>query len=678
MAAQTFNFQTFYTQELEYLDNDLDYYRSIDGNLDEYQKPVIYNGLYKLAWDYFALQQNTTHNLAAYNLVAAVVAIAANDPRHPAVIDTNTEFIDIMNLYCRNIGLILAGLLNVRYNDNITELKIWLTENPVFQMSLPDVGLTHTPLAGGVLHGATDGAALINVYAREAFLIAIAAAGRAQTDIDRQNLQTLIQSVAFCTAECTRFRALLAAVNASIAGGVQTVAQITTILNRVVADGLASSKAKYAEHLLLAVNRSTIIEMDNYNTPVKMFANTLPLRTSEIDQRIKNEVQQTVQESKTGDVVLEAPQGDELVTTVFTKGLDTDRDKLITGMPKRITHTLMTGCNNLYNGITARNGPTVKIMSYGGRQYVCPIQTRDGTDVNDVRTEFIPELRLTIEGKEALPLTAVVVAANQYKIIGVPGGIPGPNPQPLKERFAGLFGSRAVNTCTTDPTDVANMTQLPANYISRSKEPGHGDWQSMPNYATLWMIALTANTKNITPEADAAYLFSERQSGIKCFTFQSILVGRDKFVVPKNDSNCMLPSNWELFAMHPSGKLLYHNNSTQLLQVNPPPGSYWKQWNGAKYIHSYMAEIGYQKAKENYEDKIRLEHFERLPPGKEEELFQRGAHDELMKYVETLTTYRARGGSVNNNKKRYNKKTMMSILKTAKRKYFTRRNKTKQ
>ena len=96
MAAQTFNFQTFYTQELEYLDNDLDYYRSIDGILDEYQKPVIYNGLYKLAWDYFALQQNTTHNLAAYNLVAAVVAIAANDPRHPAVIDTNTEFIDII------------------------------------------------------------------------------------------------------------------------------------------------------------------------------------------------------------------------------------------------------------------------------------------------------------------------------------------------------------------------------------------------------------------------------------------------------------------------------------------------------------------------------------------------------------------------------------------------------
>jgi hypothetical protein len=676
MAAQTFNFQTFYTQELEYLDNDLDYYRSIDGNLDEYQKPVIYNGLYKLAWDYFALQQNTTHNLAAYNIVAAVVAIAVGDPRHPAVIDTNTEFIDIMNLYCRNIGLILAGLLNVRYNDNITELKIWLTENPVFQMSLPVVGLTHTPLATAAVNVATDGARLIGVYAVEAFLIAIRdrATGRAQTDIDLQNIQTLNQSVADCTAECVRFRALLAAVNASIAGAARTVAQITLAFNPII-DGLPSSRAKYAEHLLLAVNRSTIIEMDNYNTSVKMVANTLPLRTSEIDQRIKNEVQQTVQESKTGDVVLEAPQGDELVNTVFTKGLDTDRDKLITGMPKRITHTLMTGCNNLYYGV---GGPTVKIMSYGGRQYVCPIQTRDGTDVNDVRTEFIPELRLTIEGKQAVTAAAAVVAANQYKIIGVPGGIPGPNPQPLKERTLGLFGSRAVNTCTTDPTDVTNMTQLPANYISRSKEPGHGDWQSMPNYATLWMIALTANTKNITPEADAAYLFSERQSGIKCFTFQSILVGRDKFVVPKNDSNCMLPSNWELFAMHPSGKLLYHNNSTQLLQVNPPPGSYWKQWNGAKYIHSYMAEIGYQKAKENYEDKIRVQNLQRLPPGEEEELFQRGAHDGLMKYVETLTTYRARGGSVNNNKKRYNKKTMMSILKTAKRKYFTRRNKTKQ
>ena len=275
-------------------------------------------------------------------------------------------------------------------------------------------------------------------------------------------------------------------------------------------------------------------------------------------------------------------------------------------------------------------------------------------------------------------MTVAVPTPNQYKIRDVIGGMPGPNPQPLEGRTLGILGRRKLNDCTTDPTDEVNMTQLPLNYISYGKEKGHGDWQSMPNYATLWMILLTANTKNITPESEGAYLFSERQSGIKCFTFQSILVGRDKFVVPKNHSNCMLPSNWELFAMHPSGKLLYHNNSNSLLQVNPPPGSYWKQWTGANYTHSYMAEIGYQNAKQNYEDKIRLENFERLPPGKEEELFQRGAHDELMNYVETLTTYRARGGSVNNNKKRYNKKTMMSILKTAKRKYFTRRNKTKQ
>ena len=255
--------------------------------------------------------------------------------------------------------------------------------------------------------------------------------------------------------------------------------------------------------------------------------------------------------------------------------------------------------------------------------------------------------------------------------------MPGPNPQPLKPRFMGLVGRRVLKECTTNTIDQLNMSQLPLNYISLGKQAGHGDWQSMPNYATLWMILLTANTKNVTPESEGDYVFSERQSGIKCFSFQSILVGRDKFVVPKNDSNCMLPSNWQLFAMWPSGKLLYHNITTGDLQVNPPDKSYWKQWSGANYIHSYMAEIGYQDAKAKYIAANRVQNLN-LSLIEQEELFQRGAHDALMIYVGTLTTLRRRGGSGNNNKKRYNKKTMMSILKTAKRRYFTRRNKTKQ
>jgi len=680
MAAQVFNFQTFYTQELEYLNADLDYYKSLDrdGNLDECKKPVIFNGLYKLAWDYFALQQNTTHNEAVYNqaVLGGLAPIANTDPRLPAIIDTDAEFLETMNLYCKIIGMVLSGLMDIAYNDNITGFKTWLTENPVFQMSLPVVNLVHTPLVAGVPNGAQDGATLIGVYAREAFALAKGAVPN--TDIDLQNIATLNQAVADCAAECRRFRAALAAVNGVTGAAGRTVPQITNPFDGQVPDDLPSSRAKYFDHLLLALTRGTVIEMDNYNGSVKRVADILPRRASDVDRLIKEDVEKIA--NKTGDAVAAAPQDDANVTTVFTKGLNTDRDLLITAMPRRMTHTCIAGCNPIYEtaaGRAGRPGPTVKIMSYNNKQYVCPIQTRDDENVNNVRTEMIPDLNLRIEGKQAVTMATPLVAANQYKIRDVVGGIPGPNPQPLKSRTLGIFGRRELSACTTDTTDAENMTQLPLNYVSYGKEPGHGDWQSMPNYATLWMILLTANTKNVTVESEGAYVFSERQSGIKCFTFQSILVGRDKFVVPKNDSNCMLPSNWELFAMHPTGKLLYHNKSTGDLQVNPPPGSYWKQWRGAKYIHSYMAEIGYQDAKTKYNDDHRIQGLN-LTPLQQEELFQKGAHDKLIEYVRSLTTYRRTGGSRNNNKKRYNKKTMMSILKTAKRKYFTRRNKTKQ
>ena len=102
-AAQTFNYQSFYIEELQILNDDLEYYKTL--RVDDYQKPIIYNGLYKLAWDYFALQQNTTHNVAVYNvaLVAGFAAIAAGDLRLPVVINTAAEFAEAMNLYCKQI-----------------------------------------------------------------------------------------------------------------------------------------------------------------------------------------------------------------------------------------------------------------------------------------------------------------------------------------------------------------------------------------------------------------------------------------------------------------------------------------------------------------------------------------------------------------------------------------------
>ena len=114
--AQTFNYQSFYIEEQQYLNDDLEYYKTL--SLDEYEKPIIYNGLYKLAWDYFALQQNTTHNVALF--AAAAVPIAAGDLRLPVVIDTNARLIETMNLYCKQIGVVLAGLL-AKYSNNITK-----------------------------------------------------------------------------------------------------------------------------------------------------------------------------------------------------------------------------------------------------------------------------------------------------------------------------------------------------------------------------------------------------------------------------------------------------------------------------------------------------------------------------------------------------------------------------
>ena len=684
MAAQTFNYQTFYIEELQILNDDLEYYKTL--SLDEYEKPIVYNGLYKLAWDYFALQQNTTHNLAVYT--ASGVVIAAGDLRLPVVINTAAEFAEAMNLYCKQIGVVLAALL-AKNSRNITDLKIWLTKNPVLKLSLPDTpagaaaGLAYTPLVVRVPPllprapvVATDGATLIAEYAAEAFSNFLGTTPA--TGINQQNQQIIADSIDECVRECTRFQALLLAINNASAAGVLNVAGVIAIFNPLVADNLTSSRARYFEHLLLAVNRTTVQEMDNYNV-LKIAGDIYNLRTSEIDQRIKHEVEYTVQANTAGDAVMEAPTGNALVTTVFNQGFDNDRDTLITAMPKRLTHTLISDCGGIYQASTvAPLGPKVRIMQYKGKEYVCPIQTR-GNEVNKIISQQVPDVGLSIVGKLAVTIN-IAATADQYRIRDVDGGIPGPNPQPLKGRFMGMFGRRVLNECTTDATDQLNMSQLPLNYISRGKEAGHGDWQSMPNYATLWMILLTANTKNVTPQSEGAYVYSEQQSGIKCFTFQSILVGRDKFVVPKSDSNCMLPSNWELFAMWPSGKLLYHNNTTGDLQVDPPDKSYWKQWSGANYIHSYMAEIGYQDAKARYIADNRVQNLN-LSPINQDELFQRGAHDALMKYVESLTSFRRRqgtGGSGNNNKKRYNKKTMMSILKTAKRRYFTRRNKTKQ
>ena len=677
-AAQTFNYQSFYIEELQILNDDLEYYKTL--RVDDYQKPIIYNGLYKLAWDYFALQQNTTHNVAVYNvaLVAGFAAIAAGDLRLPVVINTAAEFAEAMNLYCKQIGVVLAALL-AKNSRNITDLKIWLTKNPVLKLSLPIAGLAHTPLVVRVPPRppvvAADGATLIAAYATEAFANFLGTTPA--TGINQQNQQIIADSIVECIRECTRFQALLVAVNAASAGGVLNVAGLTAGFNAAVADDLTSSRARYLEHLLLAVNRPTVLEMDNYNV-IKIAGDFYNLRVSEIDQRIKHEVEVTVQANTAGDAVMEAPTGNALVTTVFNQGFDNDRDKLITAMPKRLTHTLFAECEGIYKTGGLGNHPTVRIMQYKGKEYVCPIQTR-GNDVNKPIPQQVPDVNLSIVGKQAVNINAVA-APDQYRIREVVGGIPGPNPQPLKGRFLWFMGRRELQQCTTDATDSLNMSQLPLNYISYGKEAGHGDWQSMPNYATLWMILLTANTKNVTPQSEGAYVYSEQQSGIKCFTFQSILVGRDKFVVPKSDSNCMLPSNWELFATWPSGKLLYHNNTTGDLQVNPPDKSYWKQWSGANYIHSYMAEIGYQDAKAKYIAASKAQNST-LSPIEQDELFQRGAHDALMNYVGSLTSFRRRpgtGGSGNNNKKRYNKKTMMSILKTAKRRYFTRRNTTKQ
>lgn len=60
----------------------------------------------------------------------------------------------------------------------------------------------------------------------------------------------------------------------------------------------------------------------------------------------------------------------------------------------------------------------------------------------------------------------------------------------------------------------------------------------------------------------------------------------------------MLPDGFVMYALWPTGKLLYHKKATREMTVDPPVGTYWKEWRDADYTLSYLAEIDIKKQKQ--------------------------------------------------------------------------------
>jgi hypothetical protein len=433
---------------------------------------------------------------------------------------------------------------------------------------------------------------------------------------------------------------------------------------------------------LLTMTRNTVLTRQTYNH-VKKLLNS----TSTSFNLVKEIVEINVGTGTLKNQVAAVPNAVPVQATAKTKdiftgvGYNNVIDRLKTAMPRRLTHTCKLNCNTIYGA-----APIVRIMIYrrpGGSPvvYVAPIQTRGGT-VNEIISKSVGGQINTFQARAVpgpqglpppLPLQAVYNGgAQSIDVLNRLNAMPGPNPQPLEKNWLKLIKTDKPSPCTTDDWDLENMQMLPSSKVSSSHD-GHGHWQSIPNYATCWLIKHYDRT--VTPKSDGYNLFTQTVSTIKVFQFNG------KNTIPYDKDNCELPEGYEMLAMWPSGKLIYKHGSD--FTVEPPKGSYWKEWSGAEYDVSYMAEIGYQEAKARYDAGRLARSQPELSVNDQIELFQMAAHKKMEEYGGTKNDIRLAGiagvgGSGNNKNKRYNKKTVMSMLKTAKRKYFTRRNKRKQ
>lgn len=684
--AQNFNFQTYYTDKEEQLDIDLEYYRSpgINGIPDEFKKPDVFRGLYKLAWDYFALNQDTAHNRVVYDVdIAATPAltVAPGDARLPAAIVTNLRKEECIELYCKNMGIVIGA--KILKADNLVDVMEWVKDNDVFPATLPVAGVNFQPLAIGaaVAAGAAaqPGAEAIYSYANNFCQAKIAATASLVTNIRTQLLAILDAYQQNKLVECTFFQARMAPFN--IVGGLINVnfiaaynaADAAYVAN--AATGLQFNGSIFIRDLLLNMTRNTVATRGTYNF-VKNRMNSVPVSFSSF-----KEIESNIGTFDNQVANVAPVQASQKTTGLFTGvGYNSIIDRLKTAMPRRLTHTCIPNCSNIYGG-----APMVRAMSYERKVYVAPIQTRFDS-VNIIYSSSVGGLINTFGATAVadlgglsppLPVQAVYTAgANPtIDVLNRLNAMPGPNPQPLKTNWFNTISTDNPSPCTTNVWDLENMRALPFRKISSSsyKNKGHGDWQSIPNYATCWCIK--HSDTRITPTTSGVDMTTQSSSTIKVFPFLG------KFAIPYDRDNCELPSGWEMFALWPTGKIIYRSFADDEFTVEPPKGSYWKEFREAEYDVSYMAEIGYQEAKAAYDAKPAAQ--KTLSLDQQVELFQMGAHNKMEEYVGTKNAVRlaglaALGGSGNNNKKRYNKKTVMSMLKTAKRRYFTRRNKTKQ
>lgn len=704
MAAQIWNFQSFYADQLADLDRNMAYYNSLTNKPNEYSNPIIFRGLYKLAWDFVALQNESTLNNVIYVAeVAAARAVAPTVNLVPVQINTNVRHIAALDLYCKNIGIVIGA--KIAAAENIDEVRIWILENEVFQETLPTDNLTFTPtpVAGAGIVAPTPNLAGVDAifsYANEVLTGIVGGGGVNPIQQRNLNLVTEISNHYYDGVNpslCLCFNIELANWNAL--GVVDYAAlQAARFEAEDNYDAYGGGGAftgdfnaiKFLQNILLTMNCDTVDDHTVYELTKKLLNNT-PASFSSVKIETENEILERMQASTSAAAVIAVPQGAQLVTSTFTRGYNTITEELITKMPTRLTHTCKVICNDIY-GTT----PKIRVISYNGKFYVAPIQTREdnvnliqplsfaNNTINTLSADATPG-PVVVPGP--IPPTAVITFVGgvmSCACLDLTNGMPGPNPQPLNKKGGLMTSTDKVSPCTTDAGDSGNMRNLPMLYKSLSNIRGHGDWQSMPNYATCWLIKREDMEDGVDLTHEGVNLGLAGTTGMKVFKFKrKRLFGSndDTLAVPYDSSNCVLPSDYEMYALWPTGKLLYYKISARVLQIDPPRGTYWKEWRGAKYELSYLAEIGYQEAKATYEDAVGIGGKAALPIDDQVKLFQRGAFEKVDQYVATIQRNHARGGrggSVNNNKKRYNKKTMMSILKTAKRKYFTRRNKSKQ
>jgi hypothetical protein len=712
-ANQDFNFQTYYTEKKEELDDNLEYFTTLDGTINEYKNPEIFKQLYQLAWDYFALGQDTAHNFAVYNAYIALAANAPNiaagaflnpamigDDRMPAAIDTTAEFEGAMNLYCKNMGKVIGA--KIMSSNNLDEVIEWVKDNGVYQATLPvnrvafavqDVPGAPGAAAAAAAHAALQsGAEAINNYAAYYCIVAEELRPGSLTSL-RERVMELLQEysdtfhtstgVVVATDECDFFRTQMARFTAGL-NNAQTITAYDNAGAAYVGNvprGTRFNGSIFLTNSLLTMTRNSVATRQTYNN-VKKLLNSTPTSFSLVKEIESSVVTLNNQVAVVPNAV--PVQATAKTMDIFTGvGYNNVIDRLKTAMPRRLTHTCKPNCNTIYAGAA----PIVRIMVYrrpggsGPVVYVAPIQTR-GATVNEIISKSVGGQINTfqataVEGPQGLPpplpLQAVYNGgARSIDVLNRLNAMPGPNPQPLKKNWFKIIKTENPSPCTTDAWDLENMQMLPSSKVSNSHD-GHGHWQSIPNYATCWLIKHSDRT--VTPKSDGYNLFTQTVSTIKVFQFNG------KNTIPYDDNNCELPEGYEMLAMWPSGKLIYKHGSD--FTVEPPKGSYWKEWSGAEYDVSYMAEIGYQEAKARYDAGRLARTQQELSVNDQIELFQMAAHKKMEEYGGTKNDIRLAGiagvgGSGNNKNKRYNKKTVMSMLKTAKRKYFTRRNKRKQ